>query len=91
MTLIAFLLPQKSQAIEQDKLLHFSVAYGATLSGIMIYKKLGVPDGWSQVLSAITVMSAGIVKENLDSQFDTGDIKANALGTVTGVAFTLIF
>jgi hypothetical protein len=73
-----------SEPVEQDKLLHTSVAYAATVT---LDKKLKNP--WA---SAIIVNIIGIAKETvLDKKVDRRDLGANAIGSLLGVTVLYTF
>lgn len=89
---LIFLIPFQCQAVEQDKLLHFTASYGATVSGVYFFEKqLKVPKPYAQVFTSFLVLTAGAIKERFDDRFDVEDMKYNAMGIGGGCVFTWVF
>ena len=70
----------KSQAIEQDKLLHFTTSYALTFTLSQLFQALGVEKGGANIGAGMTVLFAAGYKEFLDTPPDSADMIANGLG-----------
>jgi hypothetical protein len=89
---LLLLLPLNCFALEQDKALHLTVSYGATVSGVYFFEKqLKVSNPDAQIFTSFLVITAGALKERYDEKFDVEDMKYNALGVATGCVFTWVF
>lgn len=73
-----------------DHQLHGAVAYGLTFTGSALLRKAGIPTPGAQLASGFLVMSAGVLKEALDKQFSAGDLKADAVGVLSGGLFAVV-
>lgn len=74
-----FLLGTTSNAVERDKLLHLSVSYGISYTGMQL-----LPDGYKW-LSPVIALAIGAAKELSDQQFDRKDMLFNAIGVGASV------
>ena len=69
----------QAKAIEQDKMLHFSVSYGLSYTGMHL-----LPDN-KKYLAPALVLVLGLFKELTDSGADGKDMIANTLGIGTSI------
>ena len=69
----------KAQAIEQDKVLHFTLSYALSYTGMHL-----LPED-KKYLAPLFVLALGILKEVTDSTADGKDMIANTLGIGTSI------
>ena len=81
-------------AVETDKVAHFAVSYGASLTIAQLCKKACIGDDCSwycPIVGGFLGMVPGTVKEFTDSRFDWGDMGANAMGCGSATLINLTF
>ena len=91
--LLFFMMQQPLMAneIESDKQKHFA----ATTAISMVVTGYARNKGYTKVESFFwgfgTAMAVGLIKEGIDSNADTDDLKADALGGITGALISAQF
>lgn len=82
-----FLCAVANAEIETDKIAHFGVSYAANSLLYNYFRSRGMSKKEALVTSTFAVLLVGFAKESIDatvkhpSQFDVGDMGANALGS----------
>ncbi len=72
---------------DTDKQLHVVTSYAGTLTLGAIYERIGVKKAMAPIASAVSMFFVGLAKESLDSEYSSGDVKANAIGCIAGGLF----
>jgi hypothetical protein len=81
-----------SDPIAPDKVAHFAVSYGLTLSGTLLLEKLDVPRWQAVLIAGGATFLLGLAKEYvIDSEASGGDLAADALGVGVGAGFVFTF
>lgn len=88
--LLLLIISTTAQAIGEDKFAHFGLSYACTLSGANIMVEVYKMNNLEGAIFAFPLCQlVGFIKEMTDSRFDSNDIKANILGGLTAVTFTI--
>lgn len=89
---MAFLLsPATAAGADRDKELHFGVSAAISAASYLGYR-LGGADRTESAAGAIFLtLLIGVAKESLDPVFDGADMRANALGAISGTVLTITF
>ena len=90
-------LPQQDEWLARDKALHVGASFLITLSSQYVFEnKLELTEGEALPLAMTTALSAGVLKEVLDSRrphaphFCTRDLVADAVGVLLAVGIILL-
>lgn len=75
--------------IETDKAAHAGISYGMAFTLTQLFKKHGMSQTFSSVFASMATFGVGFLKEASDTEYNEGDIWANAAGAGGSAALNI--